>query len=76
LAKARIAAFNKQPTATEAALRQAAAAQPPSYRALITFAQFFLSPEHINEGTAETAADQALLLDRTRVDAYAVLEEV
>jgi tetratricopeptide (TPR) repeat protein len=76
LAKARIAAFNKQPATTEAALRQAAAAQPPSYRALITFAQFFLSPEHPNQGTAEAAAEQALLLDRSRVDAYAVLAEV
>jgi hypothetical protein len=76
LAKARIANFNKQPAATEAALLQAVAAQPPSYRALITLAQFFLSPEHVNQGTAETAAEQALLLDRSRVDAYAVLAEV
>jgi tetratricopeptide (TPR) repeat protein len=76
LAKARIAGFHKQPGATEAALRQAAAAQPPSYRALIALAQFFLSPEHTNPGTAETAAGQALLLDRSRVEAYAVLAEV
>jgi tetratricopeptide (TPR) repeat protein len=76
LAKARIAAFNKQPAATEVALRQATAARPPSYRALITLAQFFLSPEHVNQETAETAAQQALLLDRSRVDAYAVLAEV
>jgi hypothetical protein len=75
LARARVAAF-KQPAATEAALRQAAAAQPPSYRALVAFAQFFLSPEHVNQGTAETAAQQALLLDHSRVDAYTVLAEV
>ena len=42
----------------------------------MAFAQFFLSPEHVNQGTAETAAEQALLLDRSRVDAYAVLAEV
>jgi tetratricopeptide (TPR) repeat protein len=76
LAKARIATFHKQSVATEAALHQAAVAQPPSYRGLITLAQFFVSPEHVNLGKAETAAEQALLLDRSRVDAYAVLAEV
>jgi tetratricopeptide (TPR) repeat protein len=76
LAKARIARFHKQPAATEAALRQSAAAQPASYRAPITLAQFFLSPEHLNLAVAETAAKQARLLDAGRVDAYTVLAEV
>ena len=76
LAKARIAEFHKQPAAAEAALRQAAAAQPPSYRALIALAQFYLSSEHLNQAAAEAVARQALLLDRGRVDAYSVLAEV
>lgn len=76
LAKASIAQFRKEPTRTEAALRQAAAAEPPSYRALITLAQFFLSSEHLSLGMAETRAQQALGVDRSRVDAYAVLAEV
>jgi len=76
LAKARIAQFRKEPAPTEAALRQAAAAEPVSYRALITLAQFFLSSEHLNLGIAETRAQQALGVDRSRVDAYAVLAEV
>lgn len=76
LAKARIAQFEKQPMATEAAFRQAAAVQPPSYRALIALAQFFLAPDHADLAMAETAGRQALLLDPGRVDAYGVLAEV
>ena len=40
LAKARIAAFRNQTSETEALLRKAAQAQPPSYRAQIELAQF------------------------------------
>jgi tetratricopeptide (TPR) repeat protein len=76
LAKARIAEFHKQPAETETSLRQAAAAQPPSYRALIALTQFFLSSEHVKLAEAEAVARQALLLDRGRVDAYSVLAEV
>jgi tetratricopeptide (TPR) repeat protein len=76
LAKARIAAFHKQDAATEVTLRQAAAVRPPSYRARITLAQFFLAPEHLNPGAAETAAKEALQLDHGRVDAYGILAEV
>jgi tetratricopeptide (TPR) repeat protein len=76
LAKARIAEFYKQSPAEEAALRQAAAAQPPSYRALIALARFYLSSEHLNQASAEAIAKQALLLDRGRVDAYSVQAEV
>lgn len=76
LAKARIAEFQKQAAAAEAPLRQAAAAQPTSYRALIALAQFYLSSEHVNLAAAEAVARQALLLDRGRVDAYSVLAEV
>jgi tetratricopeptide (TPR) repeat protein len=76
LAKARIAEFHKQPTAAEAALRQAAAAQPPSYRALIALAQFYLASEHVSLAAAEAVARQAMLLDPGRVDAYSALAEV
>jgi tetratricopeptide (TPR) repeat protein len=76
LANARIAEFHKQTAAAEAALRQAAAAQPPSYRARITFAQFYLASEHYDLAAAEAVARQAMLLDPGRVDAYSVLAQV
>ena len=76
LAKARIAAFQKQSAAAEAALRQAAAVKPPSYKAKIALAQFFLAAEHFNAGVAEAAAKEALQLDGGRVDAYGILAEV
>jgi tetratricopeptide (TPR) repeat protein len=76
LAKARIAEFHKRPAAEEAALRQAAAVQPSSYRALIALAQFYLESEHINLAVAEAVARQAMLLDPGRVDAYSALAEV
>ena len=72
----RIAEFHKQPAAAGGTLRQAAAAQPPSYRALMALAQFYLSSERVNLVAAEAAARQALLLDRGRVEGYSGLGEV
>jgi len=73
LAKARIAAFHKRPSETESLLRQAAQAQPPSYRARIELGQFYVNTEHPNLDAAENAAREARQLDRTRVDAYSIL---
>ena len=76
LAKARIAAFDKQTAETESLLRKAAQAQPPSYRAHIALAQFYRAREHSDPGAAETVAKEALKLDRSRVESYAILAEV
>lgn len=76
LAEARIAAFHKDITGTENSLRKAAQAQPPSYGAHIELAKFYLDPLHFNPGAAKAQAREALQLDGTRVDAYAVLAEI
>lgn len=76
LAQARIAAFHKDAAGTEAALGQAADAQPPSYNARIALARFYLDPAHPNLANAAGHARRALTLDRSRVDAYAILAEV
>lgn len=73
LAGARIAAFHKQATETEALLRKAVEASPPTYRSRIALARFYLEPDHFNPGGAEIQAKDALRLDRSRVDSYAVL---
>jgi len=69
LARARVA----PPAEIEALLRQAAQAQPSSYRARIALAQFYLAPAHSNPGAAESAAKQAMDLDGGRAEAYAIL---
>lgn len=76
LAQARIASFHKETKQTEALLLKAAQAQPPSYRARVELAKFYLAGAHTNPGAAENAAREILKFDRTRVDAYAILAEV
>jgi len=73
LAKARIAAFQKRSAETEALLRQAAQAQPASYRALVELARFYLASDHADPAAAEAAARKALTLDPTRIEPYAIL---
>jgi hypothetical protein len=71
LARVRIAAVRKDHTAEGDLLRQAAALQPPSYRALIAAARFHL--DHDDVSAAEAAARAAAALHPDRVDAYATL---
>ena len=66
-------ASNRPAAETEALLRQAAQAQPSSYRARIALAQFYLASARSNPSAAESAAKEALRLDAGRVDAYAIL---
>ncbi len=75
LAEARIATFHKDMAGTESALKKAADAAPPSYNARIALARFYLDQAHFNASSAAGHARQALSLDRTRVDAYAILAE-
>jgi hypothetical protein len=73
LAKARLAAFDRQPSQQETFLRKAAEAQPASYRARIALAEFYLAPGRSGLPAAEAAARDALQVDPGRSDAYAVL---
>jgi tetratricopeptide (TPR) repeat protein len=76
LAQARLAAFRKQPAEAEACLRRAAEAQPPSYRARVALAEFHLSGVPPGFDDARKPAEEAVALDPSRVDAYAILAEV
>jgi tetratricopeptide (TPR) repeat protein len=76
LARARIAGFQKQVAAREAMLRQAAQSQPPTYKARIALAQFYLEAGHSNLSAAEEQAKAAMNLDPGRVEAYALLAVV
>jgi tetratricopeptide (TPR) repeat protein len=76
LAKARIAEFRKDQGQMEAMLRRAAEVRPPSYKALMALASFYLAPERRNEAAAEALARSALALDGGRIDAYSVLASV
>jgi predicted Zn-dependent protease len=76
LAQARVSAFQKRDAETEALLRKAVAAQPPSYQAPIALAQFYLESSHRDVNSAERLARQAIKLRRDRVEAYAVLAQV
>lgn len=75
LAAARIAAFRKQIGETETSLRKAVESPPPNYGARIALARFYLDQEHFNPANADMLAREALNLDHTRVEAYAVLAE-
>jgi hypothetical protein len=76
LAKARIAAYDKQPALQESLLRQAVEAQPASYRARIALAEFYLAPGRTGLAAAEATARDAVRLAPGRSDAYAVLAAV
>ncbi len=73
LAAARIAEFHKDRTRMEAMLQAAAAVRPPSYKALMAMAHFYLAPERRNESAAEALGVSAVALDSSRTEAYCVL---
>lgn len=73
LAKARVASFRKHDAEAAAFLIQAAAAQPPSYKARAELAKFYLALEHPNLSGAENAANEMLKLDPTRVEPWNTL---
>ena len=75
LANARIAEFRKDTARTEAMLRRAAELRPPSYKALMALARFYLAPEHRDDAAAEALGKAALALDAGRAEAYCVLAE-
>lgn len=74
LAQARLALYQKKTAEAEGLLRRASDLQPPSYRARIVLAQFYLSAANLDG--AEQQARSALSLDGGRVDAYSVLAEI
>jgi len=76
LAQARVAEFRKQPAETETCLRGAAEVQPPHYRARVALAGFYLTSAPPRFDDARKAAEDALALDATRVDAYSTLAEI
>jgi len=75
-AKARLAEFRKDAGAEERWLRQAVEAQPANYRSRMALAAYFLAPEHADFARAAEQAQEALRIDPSRVEAYAVLAEV
>lgn len=76
LARARIAEFRKDQAQTDAMLRRAAEARPPSYKAQMALAQFDLSPRHHDESAAEALAKAAINLECGRVTAYGILAAI
>jgi len=81
LAKARVAQFRKQTAQTEALLRRAVDTQPSGYKGRIEWTRFCLTKlrsERSESASAatETAAREALKLDRSRAEPYAILAEV
>jgi len=73
LAKARIAEFHKDRAQTEAMLRLATEASPPSPKAQVALAQFYLANDHRDEAAAETHGKAALALDKECAGAYCIL---
>jgi tetratricopeptide (TPR) repeat protein len=76
LARARVAQARKQDAQTENFLRQAAGIQPPSYRAHVELARFYMAKDHPDPLAAESVAKEMLKLDPTRVEPYALLAEI
>jgi tetratricopeptide (TPR) repeat protein len=76
LAQARLAAYRKQTADAEACLRRAAEIQPPSYRARVALALFYVSSAPPRFDEALKSAAGALALDPDRVDAYAILADI
>ncbi len=76
LARARIAAFRNQSPLRESLLREALQARPLNYRVPIELARFELSKDPPDLNEAEAVAKDALKLDGTRVDSYAILATV
>ena len=75
-AKARIAEFRKDWAQVEEMLRHASEVRPPSYRARVELAKFYLRPEHGNESAAVAMAESAVELDPTRIDGYSILASI
>jgi len=75
LARARIAAVRRQDAETENLLRQATQAQPPSYRARVELANFYLT-DRPSQTSAESVAKDLLNLDRNRVEPYSILARI
>lgn len=76
LARVRVAAFQKRIQETQALLAKAVSVEPPSYRARIELARFYLDSSPRNLNNAELLGKEAVKLERGRVDAYAVLAQV
>jgi hypothetical protein len=76
LARARIAEVRKDNGQMEAMLRRAAEVHPPSYKAQVALAEFYLAPEHPNDAPAEAWARSALAVDGKRIGAYSVLASI
>lgn len=76
LAEARIAEYRKDLQTAELMFRRAAELRPPSYKALMALASFYLAPEHRDDEAAEAAAREALKADSGRAAAYGVLASI
>jgi hypothetical protein len=76
LAQARLAEVRRDRAQMEAMLLRAAGVQPPSYRAQMALAQFYLTPERRNDAAAEAVGRSALAIDRKRSGGYCVLAAV
>jgi hypothetical protein len=76
LAEARIAEWRKDSAEQQRMLRSAADVRPPSYKAQMAAAEFFLTPAHRDEAGAEAAARVALSIDSGQAGAYCVLAAI
>jgi Tfp pilus assembly protein PilF len=76
LAKARLAEYHKDYAQAEAMLRRAAEVRPPSYRAHLALARFYLKPPLGNPAAAELWGRAAVALDAGRSGGYEVLASV
>jgi len=76
LARARMAEFHGRKQEAEGLLLAAVAVEPPSYSARIALARFYLDSSHRNMAAAEVQAKEAIELNPSRIDAYAVLAQV
>jgi len=76
LAQARLAEFDNESGALERLYLRAVESRPGRYRARIALSSFYLSSGHQDFQSAEKQAREAIKIDRTRVDAYAVLADI
>jgi len=72
-AEARLAQAQGDRSRAEALLRQAADAEPRTYKLRMALAEFYLAPEHPSFAAAEREAGEALKIDPGRAAAYAAL---
>ncbi|MEO8595855.1 MAG: hypothetical protein ABI759_21220 [Candidatus Solibacter sp.] len=76
LARARVAAYQKDSTREKTFLRKAVALSPSAYKPQIALAQFYLEVSHQDLKDAEEEAQEGVRIDPTRVDAHAILAAV